>query len=131
MKKIFNLSILLLIISNCVIAQSSGKLTQDEITRIKLTVPLITYDTIPTFDNAEGEAYFNLIIASFKENLTIPKFACTLTPNDKSIIDKYVILLNNLKQNPPDWDDLLEKQTQYFIWLDIVSHRKSKYKTKI
>lgn len=130
-KAIFLFSAGMLFISNGIFSQSSGTLTEDEKTRIKLAVPLITYDTVGAFDNASGEAYYNLVIASFKENLSIPQFTpASLTPNDKNTIDRYIQLLNQLKQNPPTWDNLLIRQTQYQIWLDKASHKKSKYKTE-
>ncbi|MFH2141606.1 MAG: hypothetical protein ABIJ97_04230 [Bacteroidota bacterium] len=131
MKKIIALSLFVLIICNSFFAQSSGTLTEDEKTRIILTIPLITYDTMGNFENAAGEAYFNLVIASFKEYLIIPQFTCTLTPKDKTKIEKFIQQLNEVKHNPPSWDELFTKQTQYLIWFDKISRRQSKYKTDI
>jgi len=90
---------------------------------------MITYDTVGTFDNAAGEAYFNLVISSFKENLTIPEFSFSpFTEADKNKIERIIQMLEQLKKNPPSWDDLLIKQTQYLFWLDKVTRKKSKYK---
>jgi len=102
--------------------------TPDEKLRIQLAVPLITYDTINVFDNAVGEAYFHLMIESFSENQKFPDFSFSpLTEKDKSLIEvvrkKLVVLLNN----PPTWDDLLIKQSQYNLWKDSVQRRKSIY----
>lgn len=131
MIKQFIFSLLMLFISHGVFSQSSGTFTGDEIARIKFSVHLITYDTVGTFDNAAGEAYYTLVITSFKENLSIPQFTLSsLTLNDKTKTDRFIQLLNQIKQNPPTWDDLLTRQTQYLIWLDKISHRKSKYKTE-
>lgn len=125
------LSALLLLISNNIFAQSSGTLSEDEKVRIKLAVHLITYDTVGGFDNAAGEAYYTLVIASFKENLSIPQIKLSsLTQNDKAKTDGIIKLLNQIKQNPPTWDELLTKQTQYLIWLDKITRRKSIYKTE-
>lgn len=130
MKTPFVFSFLLFFISSIGFSQSSGKLTDDEKVRIKLAVHLITYDTVGKFDNAAGEAYYTLVLNSFKETLSIPQFSsASLTPNDKNKIDRIIQLLNQLKQNPPSWDDLLVRETQYLKWLDKVTHRKSKYKT--
>jgi hypothetical protein len=54
----------------------------------------------------------------------------SLTPNDKAITDRIIQLLNQLKQNPPPWDELLKGETEYLIWLDKISRRQSKYKTE-
>jgi len=119
----------MLFISNNIFSQSSGTLSEDEKARIKISIHLITYDTVSTFDNAAGEAYYTLVINSFKQNLSIPQCSLSsLTSNDKITIDRYIQLLNKLKQNPPTWDDLLIGETQYQIWLDKASHKKSKYK---
>ncbi|MFA5782296.1 MAG: hypothetical protein WC868_08505 [Bacteroidales bacterium] len=131
MIKQFIFSLLMLFISNGIFSQSSGTFTEDEKVRIKLAVHFITYDTVGTFDNAAGEAYYTLVITSFKENLSIPQFTLSsMTPNDKTKTDRFIQLLNQIKQNPPTWDDLLTRQTQYLLWLDKISHRKSKYKTE-
>ena len=131
MKKQLIFSLLMLVISNGVFAQSSGTFTGDEIARIKFSVHLITYDTVGTFDNAAGEAYYTLVIASFKENLSIPQFTLSsLTLNDKAKTDKLIQQLNQVKQNLPTWNELFTRQTQYLLWLDKISHRKSKYKTE-
>ncbi len=121
--------IFILVISTSIYAQSSDKLTSDEIARIKFSVHLITYDTIGGFDNAAGEAYYTMTINSFEENLIIPQFSMSnITANDKAKTEKIIQQLNDLMQNPPTWDDLLTKQTQYLTWMDKVMRRKSKYK---
>jgi hypothetical protein len=83
----------------------------------------------PNFENASGEAYYNLIKFTFQENLTIPKLEIgNLTNNDKTIIINYISLLEQSFNNPLPWSSLLELEKQYLIWLDR-SHRKvSKYK---
>ena len=128
MKKQFIFA-LLLFISVSVFSQTAGKLTEDEKTRIKFAVHLVTYDTVGSFENAEGEAYYNLVLNSFKNDLSIPQFTkLSLTSKDKTQTDRIIQLLNQLKQNPPSWDELLARETQYLIWLDKISHRQSKYK---
>jgi hypothetical protein len=130
MKKYFFLSLLLLVASNVVVfSQTSGKLNEDEITRVKFNVHLITYDTVGAFDNAAGESYYLLVLNSFKENLSIPQFAKpNLTEKDKNKIEIIIQQLNKAKQNPPTWDDLFANETKYLIWKDKVTHKKSKYK---
>ena len=123
------LIIILFIISNSLFAQT---LTPDEISRVKFSVHLITYDTINNFESAIGEAYYNIIINSFIENLSIPQFSLSnLTIHDDMEIDKFIKQLNNVKQHPPTWEELLIKQTQYLIWLDKVTRRQTKYKHKL
>ena len=119
----------MLLFSINVFSQSSGKtISEDESTRIKLAIHLITYDTIGNFEKASGEAYYVLVLNSFKENLSIPQFSSlSLTPKDKAITDRIIKQLNQLKQSPPSWDDLLAKETQYRTWLDKVSHRQPRY----
>jgi hypothetical protein len=132
MKKQIISLISILVIGTSVFAQSSDIYTFDEIVRIKLSVPLVTYDTIGGWDNAAGEAYYTLVINSFNENLIIPEFTLSnITINDKIKVEEIIKRLNELKQNPPTWDDLLDKQTQYLIWLDKALRRSSKYKTAI
>jgi hypothetical protein len=114
------------------LAQSSDKFTSDEIARIKFSVHLMTYDTIGGWDNAAGEAYYTLIINSFNENLIIPEFTSSnITIRDKTQINEIIQSLNELKRNPPSWNDLLEKQTEYLLYLDRVMRRRSKYKVAI
>lgn len=129
MKKSIILSLLMLIFSSSFFAQSTNKFTDDEIARIKFSVHLITYDTVSKFDNADGEAYYTMVINSFKENLTIPQFnPSQLTIHDKTKTEKYIQLLKQNKQNPPLWEELFRKQTEYLIWLDKALSRKSKYR---
>ena len=128
MKKIFLLSMLLLFISNNFFAQSS-KFTDDEMARIKFSVHLFTYDTANAFDNARGEAYYTMLISAFKNNLTIPSFIPSdLSFNDKTKTEKLIQYLKGIKQNPPTWQELYQKQTQYLIWKDKVTRRHTKYK---
>ena len=131
MKKQFFLAFLMLSISYNIFSQSSGTINEDEKTRIKLAVHLITYDTIGGFDNAAGDAYYSLVLSSFRENLYIPQLSSSVISfNDKTKIEKIIQLLSLMKQNPPSWDDLFLKQTQYLIWLDKATHKKSIYKEK-
>jgi hypothetical protein len=132
MKKQIISLIFIVVISTSVFAQSKEILSSDEIARIKYAVHLVTYDTVGKFDNAVGEAYYTIVISSFSENLTIPELTSSnITINDKTIIDEIIKHLNELKQNPPTWDELLKKQTQYLIWLDKTIRRSSKYRIAI
>jgi len=129
--KYINSAIFLLIVfsSNLVFAQSKEKYTDDENARIKFAVHLVTYDTIGSFDNALGEATCKLLVFSFLENQICPKIDfAKLSSNDMSVIKKYINSFDAIKNNPPTWDELLLKETQYQIWLDASQHRKSKYK---
>ena len=119
----------MLFIRISVFSQSTGKFTDDEKTRIKFAVHLVTYDTISSFDNAAGEAYYNLVLNSFKETLGFPKITTSsLTLNDKTKTDIFIQQPNQLKQNPPTWDELFKRETEYLVWLDKISRKKSKYK---
>lgn len=110
-------------------AQSRNELNEDEKARIKFAIHLLTYDTLGAFDNAAGKSCFNLIIYSFKENLIIPEFSFSpFTENDKNKIQNIIQMLEQVKKNPPSWDDLLIRETQYLIWFDKMTHKKSEYK---
>lgn len=130
MKKYFFFTLLLLIASNGVVfSQTSNKLSNDEISRVKFAIPLITYDTVGTFDNAAGEAYYLIVLNSFNETQTIPECSnMNLTAKDKTKIDAFIQQLNSLKQNPPTWDELFVMQKTYLIWYDKIARKKSKYK---
>lgn len=102
---------------------------KDQHARTKFSIHLIDYMDPPNFENATGEAYYNLIKFTFEENLTIPKLEISnLTNNDKTLIINYISLLEQSFNNPLPWSSLLELEKQYLIWID-KSHRKvSKYK---
>lgn len=129
MKKSIIISSLVLIFNISSFAQSSNKFSNDEIARMKFSVHLITYDTISAFDNAQGEAFFQMAVDAFTNNAHIPNFIPSdLTANDRNKIDKFIQQLKEIKQNPPTWENLYERQTQYLIWVDKVTRRHSKYK---
>jgi len=129
MKKVIILSMLMLIISNGIFAQSSNKFTNEEIARIKFSVHLITYDTVSCFETAKGEAYYTMVINMFKNNLVVPDFfPSDITSADKNKIDVLIQQLKKVKQNPPTWESLYERQTKYLMWLDKVMRKQSKYK---
>lgn len=129
MKKLIILSIFTLFITNDFFAQSANKFTNDEKARIQFSVHLITYDTISAFDNAKGEAYYTMLINVFTENLAFPDFIPSeLTSNDRNKIEGIIQQLEGIKQNPPTWESLYKKQTEFLIWIDIVTRKRSKYK---
>ncbi len=131
MKKSIVLSLLMLIFSSGFFAQSANDFTDDEIARIKFSVHLITYDTVSKFDSPQGEAYYTMVINAFKENLTFPQFnASQITVHDKTKTEKYIQLLNQTKQNPPSWEELFRRQTEYLIWRDKALRKKSKYRNE-
>lgn len=127
MKSLLITLILVLIFSMNSFCQSEA--LTDQNSRIKFSIHLIDYMDPPSFENALGEAYYNVIKFTFGENLTIPKFEISnLTNNDKTIIINYISLLEQSFNNPLPWSSLLELEKQYLIWND-KSHRKvSKYK---
>ena len=128
MKKQFILLFLFLSLGYNIFSQSNINFKEDEKIRIKFATHLITYDTIGAFDNSEGEAYYLLVLYSFNENLQIPKFtSLNLSPTDKEKIEKIILMLNMLKENPPSWDELLSKQILFLEWLDKAMHKTSKY----
>lgn len=130
-KYCFLFLLFLLFISNSVISQTTKALTDDETARVKYAVHLITYDTVGGFDNAAGDAYYHMVIQSFEQYLIIPECnKANITGSDKTKIEKYIQLLNQAKQNPPTWDDLLIRETEYYKWLDKVRHKKSIYKSE-
>jgi hypothetical protein len=124
--------VLMVLFSTSIFAQSLDSYSTDEVARMKFAVHLITYDTIGGWENAAGEAYYNIIISSFKENCSIPDISSiNFTVKDKIQISVIVEQLNALKQNPPSWDELLRKETQYLIYLDRALRRNTKYKSAV
>jgi len=107
----------------------SDKLTPDQEARIKFSIHLITYDTISSFENVLGESYYKLLVYSFSDNLSIPEIERNqFTANDKKIIENAIFKLNEVKKNPPTWNELLIKEAEYLKWIDISQRKKSKYK---
>ncbi|MDD3688391.1 MAG: hypothetical protein PHE56_16725 [Bacteroidales bacterium] len=124
--------VLMILFSTSIIAQSIDSYSTDEVARMKFAVHLITYDTIGGWENAAGEAYYNIIISSFKENCSIPDItSINFTDKDKYQISVIIGQLNALKQNPPSWDELMRKETQYLIYLDRALRRNTKYKSAV
>src|SRR5688572_13782702 len=98
MKNIIFSSLFALLMAQGAIAQSitntNSKLTDDEVARVKFALHLINYQTPVNFDNAVGQAYYNVVNASFSANLTIPTVTVEgLTEHDRSIIATHVELL--------------------------------------
>ncbi len=88
----------------------------------------MNYSTPPAFENANGQAYYNIINASFLENLSIPTLQnLTLTEKDKTTIDNHVQLLVGSMQNPLTWEHLLALEAQYLNWIDKTQRKSSVY----
>ena len=51
-----------------------------------------------------------------------------LDADDKARIDKLVAELENIKANPPAWDELVQYEKDYLIDWDQRTRRQSKYK---
>src|SRR5688572_29354973 len=131
MKNIIFAGLLMVFLAQGALAQSiaNTKLTEDEATRVKFSVHLIDYQTPPVFDNAVGQAYYNVVKTSFSENLTIPTVNITgMTEHDKEIVNQYIELLNGAMTTPLTWDHLLQLETQYQNWVDRTTHKVSIYK---
>jgi hypothetical protein len=127
MKSIFFSQILISLFAINSFCQTAD--SKDQNARIKFSVHLIDYMNPPNFENASGEAHYNLIKFAFEENLTIPNFELdNLTNNDKTIIVNYISLLEQSLYNPLPWKQLLELEKQYLIWLDRSNRKVSKYK---
>ena len=115
----------LLIISNNCFSQN---LSEDEKMRVKYSVHLVTYDTVSTFDNSQGEANFKLLLFTFSEEQFIPEIEFNLvSKNDQEIIQKHIDIFKAIKTNPPTWQELLRKESEYLKWIDASQRRKSKY----
>lgn len=132
MKNILFASLLMIFFAQASWAQSinsTNNLTEDEMARVKFSVHLINYQNPPVFDNASGEAYYNIVNASFEQNLTIPTFTITgLTDHDKEIVKQRIELLSGSMANPLTWEHLWQLETQYLNWVDRATHKVSVYK---
>lgn len=116
---------MLLLISNNSYSQN---LTADEETRVKYSVHLVTYDTVASFDNSLGEAYFKLLLFTFTEKQYIPEIDIKLlSERDKKIIQNHIDIFNAIKTNPPTWQELVRKESDYLKWIDVSQRRRSKY----
>jgi len=132
MKNILFASLLMIFFAQSSWAQSinnTNKLTDDEVARVKFSVHLINYQNPPAFDNASGEAYYNVVNASFSQSLTIPSFTITgLTDHDKEIVNQRIELLSGSMANPLSWEHLWQLEAQYLSWVDKAIHKVSAYK---
>lgn len=128
MKKHLTILALSLFVSFFASAQVNTALTADQQTRIRLAIPLITYDTVSNFQSAKGEAYYRLMLGSFELSLVKPSLAFEGVPeSDRQLLDSQSKLFNELLNNPPTWEDLAVKQQQYLLWKDRMMSRHSKY----
>jgi hypothetical protein len=132
MKKLIFAGLLVVFLAQGAIAQSitnTKTLTYDEVARVKFSVHLIDYQTPPSFDNALGQAYYNVVKTSFSENLIIPNVDITgMTDHDREIVNQYIELLNGAMISPLTWDHLLQLEAQYMNYLDRTTHKVSIYK---
>ncbi len=129
MKNIIFSSLVILFISQATFAQTERALSNDEQSRVKFSLHLMNYTNPPVFENAMGEAYYNIVNASFLENCTIPTLQnITLTPNDQITINTHLELLKGSIQSPLTWEHLLALEAQYLNWVDQALHKVSVYK---
>jgi hypothetical protein len=131
MKTRFFISFFLLTFLHNSFSQTSNelnRLTEDEIARVKFSVHLMNYQNPPSFDNALGDALYNIVKSSFTENLSIPELTTDgITAHDQTIINGYIELLKGAAKNPLSWNQLFQLETQYLIWWDRANHKVSRY----
>jgi hypothetical protein len=129
MKNIIFSSLVILFIGQAAFAQTERTLSTDEQARVKFSLHLMHYSNPLVFENATGEAYYNVVNASFLENCTIPTLQnVMLTANDQITINTHLELLRGSIQNPLTWEHLLALEAQYLNWMDQSQHKVSIYK---
>lgn len=81
------------------------------------------------YDTPYGEACANIILKAYRDLLQIPETsALPIDASDKMKIDQLVTKLNQLRANPPSWEELFKLEKERLIqWDKAISH-KSKYK---
>lgn len=81
------------------------------------------------YDTPYGEACANIILKAYRDLLQIPETSSLpIDANDKMKINQLVTKLNQLRTNPPSWEELFKLEKERLIqWDKAISH-KSKYK---
>jgi len=76
-----------------------------------------------------GEACANIILKAYRDLLQIPETSSLpIDASDKMKIDQLVTKLNQLRTNPPSWEEIFKLEKERLIqWDKAISH-KSKYK---
>ena len=86
-------------------------------------------ETNAAYDTPYGEACANIILKAYRGLLQIPETSSLpIDASDKIKIDQLVTKLNQLRTNPPSWEEIFKLEKERLIqWDKAISH-KSKYK---
>lgn len=78
-----------------------------------------------------GEACAHIILKKFRDLLPLPETkSLTVDFMDKQKIEKLVEKLNQLRENPPTWEEIFLLEEQRLIQWDKAIRQKSKYHPK-
>lgn len=102
---------------------------QDNHDKSSRAVMASTYLPEYTYETLDGEAAAKLILSTFKITKTIPQINIVGSINDRATIEKLVLQLKQLLDNPPTWDELLVLEKDRLLQEDKALRRISKYKT--
>jgi hypothetical protein len=65
------------------------------------------------FETERAEAFSNVLLKAYRELLPLPKyFPQTIVANDKAILQQLITQLNQLRINPPTWDEIMSFEEQ-------------------
>ena len=109
-------------------AQVNVQQEKDEQARIRMAIPLLTYDTLNSFQSPRGEACYQLMKGACETSFCLPEISFDGLPeSDQVVLEAQKKVLQTLLKNPPTWSELLEQERAYLIWKDRMMSRKSKY----
>lgn len=122
---ILGLNVLLALAVN---AQVNAPQVKDEQARVRMAIPLLTYDTLNRFQSPRAEACYQLMKGACETSFYLPELSFDGLPElDKAVLEAQKKLLQKVLQNPPTWSELIEQERAYLIWKDRMTSRRSKY----
>jgi hypothetical protein len=133
MKKYLFISVILLGFSNGIFAQSTTKnLSQDESMRAAYASYYLD-EVQPSnyvFNTPSGEASANIILKAYRDKLTILNISLEkIDAADKAKIEKLIVKLTQLTENPPTWEEITIMEKNLLIKVDKAMSKTSRYKT--
>jgi hypothetical protein len=102
---------------------------QDAHDKNNRAVMALTYLPEYTYETLDGDAAAKLILSAFKITKSIPQINIVGSIKDRATIEKLVLQLKQLLDNPPTWDELLVLEKDRLLQEDKALRRISKYKT--
>ena len=82
-----------------------------------------------SYDSPLAEATANIILSAYRDLQPIPDVPLTnLKEADKIKVQLFINKLNELRKNPPAWEDIIKKEESRLVAVDKSTIRPSKYK---